>query len=499
MTKSQAQKIGFDSEKYLRLQSEKILERIGQFDNKLYLEFGGKLFDDLHASRVLPGFDPNIKTKLLVSLKDKAEIIFCISAGDIEKNRIRSDLGISYDKEVLRLIDSLRELDLYVSAIVITLFKGQPSAVKFAERLQEHGERVYFHKYTKGYPSDVETIVSDEGYGANPYIETTRPLVVVTAPGPSSGKLATCLSQLYHDYKRGNKAGYAKFETFPVWNLPLKHPVNIAYESATADIKDINQIDPYHFSEYGELTINYNRDIEAFPVVKNIMKKITGKVAYKSPTEMGVNMVASAIVDEKVVEESAKKEILRRYFRAECDYKRGTATFDTVERNRYLMSELDLDPNSLDVVPFAKDLAKTSGFPCVALQLPCGKIVAGKNKTMVSASGAVILNALRNLANLGDDFDIIADDILLPIVKLKKDVLKSKTCVLTIDDILIALAISAEHNEKAKKAMEHIAELYGCEAHSTYLLPPAEEVTLKRLGISITSEPHFLGGSLYED
>lgn len=493
------QKIGFDSKKYLKLQSEKILERINQFNNKLYLEFGGKLFDDLHACRVLPGFDPNIKTKLLTTLKDKAEIVFCISANDIEKNRIRSDLGISYDNEVLRLIDNLRELDLYVSAIVITLFKGQPSAVKFAERLQEHGERVYFHKYTKGYPSDVETIVSDEGYGANPYIETTRPLIVVTAPGPSSGKLATCLSQLYHDYKRGVKAGYAKFETFPVWNLPLKHPVNIAYESATADIKDINQIDPYHFSEYGELTINYNRDIEAFPVVKNIMKKITGMVPYKSPTEMGVNMVASAIVDEEVVAESAKKEIIRRYFRAECDYKRGKASFDTVERNRYLMSELDLDPNSLETVPFAKDLAKTCGYPCVALKLPCGKIVAGKNKTMVSAGGAVVLNALRNLAGLNDDFDIIADDILLPIVKLKRDILKSKTCVLTIDDILIALSISAEHNKKAQKAIEKIPELWGCEAHSTYLLSPAEEITLKRLGIHITSEPHFLGGNLFED
>jgi len=492
-------KIGFDSDKYLKLQSEKILERIDMFNNKLYLEFGGKLFDDYHAARVLPGFDPNIKTKLLMTLKDKAEIIFCISANDIEKNRIRSDLGLSYDKEVLRLIDNLRDLGLYVSAIVITLFKGQPSASKFAERLEEYGERVYFHKYTKGYPSDVETIVSEEGYGANPYIETTRPLVVVTAPGPSSGKLATCLSQMYHDFLKGIKAGYAKFETFPVWDLPLKHPVNIAYEAATADIKDINQIDPYHFNAYGTLTINYNRDIEAFPVVRNILKKITGQTPYQSPTEMGVNMVASAIIDEKVIEEAASKEIIRRYFKAECDYKRGKASFDTVERNRYLMSELDLDENMLKVVPIAKEVAKNSGYPCVAIELNDGNIVAGKNKTIVSASGAAVLNALRHLSNLDDGFDIIADDILLPILKLKKEILHSKTCLLTVDDILIALAISAEHNEKAKKALDQIPNLKGCEAHSTFLLPPAEEHALKKLKINITSQPHHLGGSLFED
>ncbi len=499
MTKDNRGSIGFDNELYLNLQSEKILERINLFNNKLYLEFGGKLFDDFHAARVLPGFDPNIKTKLLMTLKDKAEIIFCISAGDIEKNRIRSDLGLSYDNEVLRLIDSLRELGLYVSAVVITLFKGQPSALKFAQRLENCGEKVYFHKYTKGYPSDVETIVSDEGYGANPYIETTRPLVVVTAPGPSSGKLATCLSQMYHDYKRGIKAGYAKFETFPVWDLPLKHPVNIAYEAATADIKDINQIDPYHFNAYGKLTINYNRDIEAFPVVKNILKKITGEVPYQSPTEMGVNMVASAIVDDNIIERAACKEIIRRFFKAEADYKRGKTPFDTVERNRYLMSELDLDTNMLKCVPFAKDVAKNSGFPCVALELPDGSIVSGKNKTIVSASGAVLLNALRTLANLDDSFDIIADDILLPIVKLKKDILKSRASLLTVDDILIALAISAEHNEKAQKALDQISHLAGCEAHSTFLLPPSEEQALKKLNINITCEPFFLGGNLFED
>lgn len=490
--------IGFDNELYIKLQSEKILERIKIFNNKLYLEFGGKLFDDLHASRVLPGFDPNIKTKLLVKLKDKAEIIFCISANDIEKNKIRADLGLSYDNEMLRIIDNLRQLGLYVSSIIITLYKGQASATKFAQKLEQHGEKVYFHRYTKGYPNDVDVIVSDEGYGANPYIETTRPLVVVTAPGPSSGKLATCLSQLYHDYKHGIKAGYAKFETFPVWNLPLKHPVNIAYESATADLKDTNQIDPYHFNAYGVLSVNYNRDIEVFPILKNILKKITGKDVYKSPTDMGVNMVASAITDEKLVEESAKKEIVRRYIKAECDYKKGQATSDTVERTRYLMSELSLSPDYLHVVGASKEISKASGYPCVALELPNGTIVSGKNKKIVSASGAVVLNALRLLSGLDDDFDIISDDILMPIVNLRTNYLHSKCGVLKLDDILIALAISSHSNPKAKKAIKKLSELNGLEAHCTYILSTAEEQSLKKLGINITCEPVFLNNNLYE-
>lgn len=492
-------KMGFDNELYLKLQSKKILERIKMFHNKLYLEFGGKLFDDLHAARVLPGFDPNIKTKLLMKLKDKAEIIFCISANDIEKNKIRADLGLSYDNEMLRIIDNLRALGLYVSSIIITLYKGQPGATKFAQKLEQHGEKVYFHRYTKGYPNEVDTIVSDEGYGANPYIETTRPLVIVTAPGPSSGKLATCLSQMYHDYKRGIKAGYAKFETFPVWNLPLKHPVNIAYESATADLKDVNQIDPYHFNAYGELSVNYNRDIEVFPVLKNILKKITSEEVYKSPTDMGVNMVASAITDEKVVEEAAKKEIVRRYLKAECDYKRGLATFDTVERTKYLMAELDLNPDFLKVVSASKQMSKDSGYPCVALQLANGEIVYGKNKKIISASGAVVLNALRSVAGMGDDFDIISDDILMPIVKLRTDILHYKNGVLTLDDVLVALAISSYSNEKAKRALDKLADLLGCEAHSTYILSPQEEQSLKNLGINITCEPVFLNNNLYEN
>ena len=492
------QKIGFDNELYLKLQSKNILDRIEKFNNKLYLEFGGKIFDDLHASRVLPGFDPNIKTKLLEKLKDKAEIIFCISANDIEKHRIRADLGLSYDNEVLRLIDNLRALNLYVSSIVITLYKGQPNATKFAQKLEQHGEKVYFHRYTKGYPSEIDVIVSDEGYGANPYIETTRPLVVVTAPGPSSGKLATCLSQLYHDYKRGIQAGYAKFETFPVWNLPLKHPVNIAYESATADLKDINQIDPFHFNAYGKLAVNYNRDIEVFPVLKNILKKIVGYHIYQSPTDMGVNMIGDAIVNDDVVQEAAKKEIIRRYYKAECDYKKGQASFDTLERTRMLMNEIDLSPDDLDVVSYSKKVTRESGYPVVAISLPNGEVVYGKNKQIVSASGAVILNALRTLASLDDDFDIISDDILMPIIKLRTEYLHSKNNVLTLDDILTALAISSHSNSKAQRAIEKLTELEGCEAHSTYILPPAEELSLKKLGVRISCEPEFLNKNLFD-
>lgn len=492
------EKLGFDNELYLKLQSENILKRIKKF-SKLYLEFGGKLFDDYHASRVLPGFDPNIKTKLLLKLKDKAEIIFCISANAIEKNKIRADLGLSYDDEVLRLIDNLREIGLYVSSIVITLFKGQPSAQKFAQKLQNRGEKVYFHNYTKGYPNEVNIIVSDEGYGANPYIETSRPLVVVTAPGPSSGKLATCLSQMYHDYKRGIKSGYSKFETFPVWNLPLKHPVNIAYESATADLKDINQIDPFHFNAYGKLAVNYNRDIEVFPVLSNILKKITGKEIYKSPTDMGVNMVASAIIDDKIVQEASKKEIVRRFLHAECDYKKGQVSFDTVERTQYLMAELDLDIDYLKVTKVAKKTAKESGYPCVALELPNGEIVTGKTKTVISASGAVLLNALRTLANLGDDFDVISDDVLFPIMNLRREYLHTKCSVLTADDVLVALAICSANNQKAKKALSCLPRLAGCEAHCTYMLSPAEEMTLKKLGINITCQPQYLNNHLFQN
>ena len=492
-------KVGFDSKLYLEIQSEKIIERAKQFNNKLYLEFGGKLFDDLHASRVLPGFDKDIKTQLLIQLKDKAEVIFCISAAEIEKNKIRTDLGLSYDGEVLKFVNNLRSLGISVNCIVVTLFKGQVGATKFARNLESYGEKVYFHSYTKGYPSNVDVIVSDEGYGENPFIETTKPIVVVAAPGHANGKLAFCLSQLYHEYKRGVKAGYAKFETFPVWNLPLKHPINIAYEAATADIKEINQIDPYHFNEYGTLAVNYNRDIDIFPVIKNILKKITGNKMYASPTDMGVNMLASAITDENIVEESAKKEIIRRYFKAECDYRRGLISFDTLERNRYLMSELDLNEDCLSIIPNTKAVAKASALPCVGLILQNGKMVYGKNKTVVSASAAVILNALRCLANLDDDFDIIPDNILMPIISLRRDYLNIKKQLLTLDDVLIALSISANSSEKAKKAVESIPLLNGCEAHSTFILPSAEVQTLTRLGINVTCQPVFLGSNISND
>lgn len=492
-------KVCFDNELYIKLQSENINKRIKKFNNKLYLEFGGKIFDDLHAARVLPGYDPNIKIKLLQNLKDITEIVFCISSNDIEKNKIRADLGLSYTNEVLRLVDNLRALGLTVSAFVITLFKGQSSAQKFAKKLEQRGEKVYFHRYTKGYPNDVETIVSDEGYGANPYIKTTKPLVVVTAPGPSSGKLATCLSQLYHEYKKGVKAGYAKFETFPVWNLPLKHPVNIAYEAATADLQDVNQIDPFHFNTYNKLAVNYNRDIAVFPILQNILHKITKKDIYKSPTDMGVNMIGEAITNDKLAQLSAKKEILRRYYRAEVDYKKGQITFDTLERNKSLVSEVNITDKILPVIESSRLATKESGFPSVALELPNGKIVTGKTKNIVSACGAVILNALRTLANLGDDFDVITDDILMPIVEYRTKILKSNSTLLTVDDILVALSICSAKNEKAKKTIAELKNLANCEAHSTYILPSNEELTLKKLGINITSDPVYINSNLFED
>lgn len=491
-------KICFDNDLYLKLQSENINKRIKKFHNKLYMEFGGKIFDDLHAARVLPGFEPNIKIKLLQKLKDKTEIIMCISANDIEKNKIRADLGISYDNEVLRLVDNMREIGLYISAFVITLFKGQPGAAKFGKKLEQRGERVYFHNYTKGYPNDVDVIVSDEGYGANSFIETTKPLVVVTAPGPSSGKLATCLSQLYHEYKRGVKAGYAKFETFPVWDLPLKHPVNIAYEAATADLQDVNQIDPYHFNAYGTLAVNYNRDIAVFPILHKILLKITNKEIYKSPTDMGVNMIASAIIDDKLAQEAAKKEIIRRLYRAECDYKRGQASFETLERNRALATEIGNTDDLLKVIPLARKTAKESGYPCVAMELPDGKFVTGKTKSVVSASAAVVLNALRTLAGLGDDFDVIENRILMPIIEYRTKILKSHRSVLTLDDVMVALSICSATNKKAKLAMDQIEKLRGCNAHCTYIMPAAEEQTLKKLGINITCEPVFLNSHLFD-
>lgn len=495
---TEIQKIGFDNEKYLDLQSKRIKERINELGGKLYMEFGGKIFDDLHASRVLPGYDPNIKIKLLQKLKDDMEIIFCINANDIEKNKIRADFGITYDMEVLRLMDALRKIGLSINSVVITLFNGQPAAINFANKLKHHDEKVYFHEYTKGYPTDIDTIVSDEGYGKNPYIETTKPLVVVTAPGPGSGKLATCLSQLYHEYKKGEKVGYAKYETFPVWNLPLKHPVNIAYEAATADLKDINMLDSYHLEAYGKITVNYNRDLEVFPVVKEILRKITGKDLYKSPTDMGVNMVGFCITNDEVVKEASRQEIIRRYYRSIVEYKKGLTSFETAERIKLLMNEIGATTLDRKCVKPALEKEKKSGSPSMAIQLNDGKIITGRNTDLLSASASTILNALKYLANIDDGLKLISPNILEPIVTLKKDILGVQESLLSLKDVLIAVSICARDNEIVKFALDKIIELRGCEAHSTHILNPSNEDTLRRLKINITCEDRFLSKNLFD-
>ncbi len=490
-------KIGFDNKKYLTLQTENILKRISNFNNKLYLEFGGKLFDDLHASRVLPGFAPDAKVQMLKKLKDKCEIIFVISARDIERNKIRADYSITYDVEVLRQIDNLRSEGLTVSAVVITLFDNQPSAKIFANKLLRRNERVYFHTFTKGYPSDVETIVSDEGYGANPFIETTKPLVVITAPGPGSGKLATCLSQLYHEHKRGVKAGYAKFETFPVWNLELNHPVNVAYEAATADLRDVNMIDSFHLRAYNKVATNYNRDLEVFPVVRNILTKIVGSdKIYQSPTDMGVNMVGFAITDDEVVREASKQEIIRRFYRASCDYKKGLGTIEAVQRIELLLSEFNIKPEERAVVAPALKKAEESCSPCIAIQLQNGKFVTGRTKQLISASAAAILNALKVLSKIDDSIDLIPQDMLEPVLALKRDTLGNRKGQLSLNDILTVLAISTTVSPMAKFALSKIGQLRGCQAHSSFILGNSDFNTLSQLGIMVTSEPKFSSKTL---
>lgn len=489
--------IAFNNELYLQKQTKNILERIDMFNNKLYLEFGGKLFDDYHASRVLPGFDANGKAKLLQKLKDKAEIIFCINAADIERNKIRADFGITYDLDVLRLIDNLRSWDICVSSVVITQFSGQPSANVFKQKLEMRGEKVYVHRHTKGYPTDVETIVSDEGYGANPYIETTRPLVVITAPGPGSGKLATCLSQLYHEYKRGVRAGYAKFETFPIWNMPLKHPVNLAYEAATADLRDVNMIDPFHLEAYGVTTVNYNRDIEVFPIVKTILRKITGDDTYKSPTDMGVNMAGYAILDDESVRKASKQEIVRRYFKSACDYKQGITPIETVNKVETIMKDLNLTSDYLDVVGPALAKAEASGSSAMAIKLRNGKIVTGRSTNILSAASAMILNSVKVLSDLSDDVHLISPIVLEPILKLKHDILGSKIPVLDIEDVLVALCICAATNPAAQLALSKLPELFGCEAHSSNMLTQTEESVFRKLKINLTCQPKFISKDLY--
>ncbi|MBP5405001.1 MAG: DUF1846 domain-containing protein [Clostridia bacterium] len=490
-------KIGFDNALYVKKQSQAILERINSFGGKLYLEFGGKLFDDYHASRVLPGFDVNVKVKLLQKLKDKAELIMAVNAADLQKNKIRADMGIDYGHDVMRTIDNIRSLGIFVGSIVITQYEGQQAADLFKKKLELRGEKVYIHTRTKGYPTDVNTIVSDEGYGMNPYIVTERPLVVVTAPGPGSGKMATCLCQLYHESKRGVKAGYAKFETFPIWNIPLKHPVNVAYEAATADLKDVNMIDHFHLEAYGVKTVNYNRDIEVFPVVKAILTRILGECKYQSPTDMGVNMAGFGIVDDEIVKAAAKQEIIRRYYQTLCYYKQGNAEMDTIKKLEFLMSELGLSLDDRKVVAPALAKAQKCGKQVVALELPDGQIVTGKTTDDLEAASTALLNGIKVLAGIADPIKLIAPAVIRPMVNLKKKTYKERHYQLNPSEVLMALVVSQTNNHAAELAVQHLKDLKGCEAHSTCILSAADEKLFKRLGINLTCEPEFPDANLY--
>ncbi len=498
---------GFDNEKYLAEQTAAILERAGRFQNKLYIEFGGKLLFDYHASRVLPGFDPNVKMRLLQKLKDKTDIILCIFAGDIERKKMRADFGITYDSDAMKLIDDVRHWGLNVAAVVITRFEEQPSAVLFKNKLERRGVRVVTHRATKGYPTDVDLIVSDAGYGANPFIETTRPIVVVTGPGPGSGKLATCLSQLYHEHTRGVNAGYAKFETFPIWSIPLKHPVNVAYEAATVDLKDINLIDPYHLEAYGQTAINYNRDVEAFPLLARILGRIMkDEAVYKSPTDMGFNRAGFGIVDDLAVRDAAKQEILRRYFRYRCEYVMGLSEKDTEHRAAMLMEEVGVKPEDRVVVEPARLAARegeekskgNEGIYCgAAIELPDGTIVTGKNSPLLHAASSVVLNAIKCLAGLPDKILLLSPTTLESITRLKEDILSAKTVSLDLEETLIALSICATSNPTAQMAMEQLKGLAGCEMHITHIPTPGDDAGLRRLGVNLTSDPNFSSKYLF--
>ena len=488
---------GFDNEKYLRMQSEHIRQRIEQFDHKLYLAFGGKLFDDYHASRVLPGFEPDSKLRMLMHLSDQAEIIIVISAKDIEKNKVRGDLGITYDTDVLRLMDSFRQNGLYVGSVVITQYSGQESALLFKNRLENLGIKVYIHYNIAGYPSNIPLIVSDEGYGKNEYIETTRPLVIVTAPGPGSGKMATCLSQLYHEHKRGIHAGYAKFETFPIWNLPLKHPVNLAYEAATADLNDVNMIDPFHLEAYGETTVNYNRDVEVFPVLNTIFEKIYGKSPYKSPTDMGVNMAGNCICDDEACREASGQEIIRRYYAALNDLLKGTCSEEPAQKIELLMNQAGVTIQDRKVVAAALNRAQETQSPAAALELPDGRIITGKTSNLLGASAALLLNVLKELAGLGHELHIISPEAIEPIQKLKVDYLKSRNPRLHTDEVLIALSTSAAANEDARLALEQLPKLHGCQAHTSVMLSDVDIKTFQKLGVQLTCESVYESGHGY--
>ena len=486
-------RIAFDNEKYLQTQSTHIRERIAQFGGKLYLEFGGKLFDDNHASRVLPGFQPDSKLRMLLQLKDQVEMVIAINADDIEKNKVRGDLGITYDRDVIRLIDIFRGFGLYVSSVVLTRFHGQSLAKAFQSRLEGLGIRVYHHYDIAGYPNDTAHIVSPDGFGKNDYIETTRSLVVVTAPGPGSGKLATCLSQLYHEHIRGNTAGYAKFETFPIWNLSINHPVNLAYEAATADLNDVNMIDPFHLDAYGVTTVNYNRDVEAYPVLVAIFEKILGECPYKSPTDMGVNMVGNCIVDDEAARYASRQEIIRRYYVALCDLKQGKGREETVRKLELLMKKVNVNASERKVVAPALNRAEITGDAAAAMELPDGTIVTGRTTDLLGASSALLLNALKKLAGLPDELHMISPVVLDPIQHLKVDHLGNRNPRLHTDETLIALSICAATNPMAEIAMQQLGKLRGCDVHSSVILSPVDERTFKRLGCNLTCEPRYAG------
>ena len=500
-------RIGFDNERYLEEQTRAILERVEGIKHKLYLEFGGKLVYDFHASRVLPGFDPNVKMRLLQKLKDRADVLLCIYAGDIERKKIRADFGITYDSDALKLMDDLAEWGIKVRAVIITRYEDQTAAKVFKNRLERRGVRVYTHRFTKGYPTEVDVVASQEGYGANEYIETDNPIVVVTGPGPNSGKLATCLSQLYHDYRRGWASGYAKFETFPIWNLPLKHPVNVAYEAATADIGDYNLIDNFHLEAYNESTVNYNRDIDVFPILARILEKITGRPSiYKSPTDMGVNRVGFGITDDQVVREAAAQEIIRRYFRYSCEHAMGLVEGETVKRIKLLLEDLGVKPEERTVVPLARKAAEegrekgkgSEGIFCgAAMKLKDGSEITGTNSPLMHAASSLVLNAIKHLAKIPDPIHLLPPNILDSLGHFKKDVLGGRVVSLDLEETLIALSISTTVNPAAQAAVEMLKELQGCEVHMTHIPTPGDEAGLRKLGVNLTSDPDFSSKKLF--
>ena len=489
--------VGFDNEKYIQTQSAHIEQRIAQFGGKLYLEFGGKLFDDYHASRVLPGFAPDSKVNMLLQLKNQAEIVIAINSFDIEKNKARGDLGITYDLDTLRLIDAFTAIGLVVGSVVLTHFAEQPAAVTFQKKLESLGVTVYRHYPIIGYPSDISHIISGEGYGKNDYIHTDRSLVVVTAPGPGSGKMATCLSQIYHDHQHGINSGYAKFETFPIWNMPLKHPVNLAYEAATADLQDVNMIDPFHLEAYGTTTVNYNRDVEVFPVLREMLTLILGECPYKSPTDMGVNMAGNCITDDEIVSKASRDEIVRRYFGAQCRYRKGESSLEEIRKIELVMRQLELKSEDRPGRREALAVCERTGAPGVAIELLNGVVVTGKTSSLLGASSAALLNALKVLGNIHDDIPLISPVIIEPIQDLKVNHLGNNNPRLHTDEVLIALSICAATNPTAELAMQQLSKLEHCEAHSTVILSQVDENVFKKLGVNITSEPTYQSKKLY--